>query len=408
MSNQASPSATARRAIVFCFLVALCEGIDLQAAGVAAGGISHEFLPTASQKGYFFSASTFGLFLGALFGGWIADGIGRKKVLVTSITVFGLFSLLTSLAPDMASLTAARLFTGLGLGGALPNLIAVAAEASDPKRRNAAIATMYIGMPLGGAIASLIVLVTDVSHWRVVFMAGGIAPLVIAPLMAAFMPTMRPARAAGTAAVKAGLPSGALRELFGEGRAARTLVVWLACFLALLTLYLLLNWLPTLLEGRGLTKTQAAGAQIGFNVGGAVCSVLAGKLLDSRYRNAGIIGIFGAVLFALFGLANLSVQLELVFALTLLLGGGVVACQSVLYGIAADCYVAAHRGAGVGAAIALGRIGSIVGPLLAAVLVGAGRTSAEVLTGIVPVVVLCAISVIYLGWGAPHRRSEPA
>src|SRR6202023_2997864 len=109
-----------RSTIIFCVCAALCEGIDLQAAGVAAAGIGAEFKPSPDQFGTFFSASTFGLFLGAIIGGRLADSIGRKKVLVVSIGLFGLFSLLTSLAPDVHSLIWARALTGLGLGGALP------------------------------------------------------------------------------------------------------------------------------------------------------------------------------------------------------------------------------------------------------------------------------------------------
>src|SRR5580704_15907647 len=95
--------------ILFCFLTALCEGIDLQAAGVAAAGIGAEFRPSPDQFGTFFSASTFGLFFGALIGGRLADSIGRKKVLVVSVGLFGLFSLLTAMASDVQSLTWARL-----------------------------------------------------------------------------------------------------------------------------------------------------------------------------------------------------------------------------------------------------------------------------------------------------------
>src|SRR5882757_9008820 len=113
-----------RSTIVFCTLVALCEGIDLQAAGVAAAGIGAEFHPSPDQFGTFFSASTFGLFFGALLGGRLADSIGRKRVLVASIGVFGLFSLLTAFAGDVELLVVARLLTGLGLGGALPMLLA--------------------------------------------------------------------------------------------------------------------------------------------------------------------------------------------------------------------------------------------------------------------------------------------
>ena len=150
---------TARRTLLFCFVAAMCEGLDVQAAGVTAGGIKQLFQPTPATLGLFFSASNAGLILGALIGGRLADRIGRKKVLVTSIALFGVFSLLTSLAWDMSSLSWARALTGLGLGGAMPNLVALAVDASVAKSRNTSIATTYCGMPLGGAVASLIILV---------------------------------------------------------------------------------------------------------------------------------------------------------------------------------------------------------------------------------------------------------
>src|SRR5580700_10600013 len=96
-------SAALHSTIVFCVLTAFCEGIDLQAAGVAAAGIAAQFKPTSEQFGTFFSASTFGLFLGALIGGRLADSFGRKKVLVASVALFGVFSLLTSFAWDIQS-----------------------------------------------------------------------------------------------------------------------------------------------------------------------------------------------------------------------------------------------------------------------------------------------------------------
>src|SRR5438046_4335522 len=177
-------AAAARRTLLFCFLVALCEGLDLQAAGVAAGGLSREFMPTPGQKGLFFSASTFGLSIGAVIGGWLADRIGRKKVLIAAIGAFGLFSLLTIFAWDMQSLTIARLLTGLGLGGALPHTVGLAAAARGGAHRNASTATRYIGMPLGGAVASLIILVTGAANWRSVVFSAGLGSLVVVPFMA--------------------------------------------------------------------------------------------------------------------------------------------------------------------------------------------------------------------------------
>src|ERR1035441_6875668 len=157
--NGAENNAVARTTVIFCVLAALCEGIDLQAAGVAASGIAAKFNASPAQLGNFFGAST-----------------------------FGLFSLLTPLAFDMASLSAARLLTGLGLGGALPILIALTAESSPENRRSANVTLMYSGAPFCGALASWVSMVFASSQWRWIFVVGGIAPLVLAPVMALLMP----------------------------------------------------------------------------------------------------------------------------------------------------------------------------------------------------------------------------
>jgi Major Facilitator Superfamily len=153
MNDSSSVSNTAAGTIVCCVLVALCEGFDLQAAGVAAAGITPEFGPTPEQLGRFFSASTLGLFLGALAGGRLADTLGRRSILVASFALFGAFSLLTAQASGIASLTSARLLTGFGLGGAFPTLVAWVNEHSAPTRRRANVALVYGGMPFGGALA---------------------------------------------------------------------------------------------------------------------------------------------------------------------------------------------------------------------------------------------------------------
>ncbi|MGC3980856.1 MAG: MFS transporter [Steroidobacteraceae bacterium] len=174
--------------IMLCILATFCEGINLQAAGVAAAGIVGEHHPDARTLGAFFSASTLGLFIGALLGGKLADHVGRKLVLVSSVGIFGVFSLLTAAAWDMSSLTWMRLLTGLGLGGALPNLIALVAESSSEDRRNANVTLVYAGTPLGGALISLVSMLSPSEAWRWMFIIGGVVPLLITPVMARYLP----------------------------------------------------------------------------------------------------------------------------------------------------------------------------------------------------------------------------
>jgi MFS transporter, AAHS family, 3-hydroxyphenylpropionic acid transporter len=398
-------------AMVLCALAALCEGIDLQAAGVAAAGIGSEFRPNPEQLGTFFSGSTFGLFFGALIGGRLADAVGRKSVLVASVGVFGLFGLLTPCAWDLPSLSAVRVLTGLGLGGALPNLIALVSESSPEHRRSASVALVYAGMPFGGGVISLISLLLPVAHWRWIFIVGGVLPLLLAPAMAGALPESTAFRALQSLGMAAGgvepMPRrGSLLGVFADRRALGTLLLWVSFFLGLLMLYLLLNWLPTLLVGSGFTRTQASLAQIGFNIGGALAAWLIGLLLESRARNPSVVVIFVALPILLVLLAQAPLQLGTLLLIVFLLGCAVMASQAYLYSAAPLVYPTSIRGIGVGAAIAMGRIGSIVGPKLGGMLKAAGHSSSQLLMDLLPIVIAGSIAALLLTWRLHGQRER--
>jgi AAHS family 3-hydroxyphenylpropionic acid transporter len=405
-------SAALRSTIAFCVLTAFCEGVDLQAAGVAAAGIGAEFKPTSDQFGTFFSASTFGLFLGALFGGRLADSIGRKKVLLASVASFGIFSLLTSFAWDISSLVIARALTGLGLGGALPMVLALVAETGPPTQQAGRVAAVYATMPFGGAVISLLSLLIAATQWRAIFVVGGVVPLLLAPIMAFALPESRAFQRIRTAPTIGSLPdladmpkSGSFPAIFSGGRALRTIFLWTSFFLGLLLLYLLLNWLPTLLTSDGLTRTQAAGAQIGFNIGGALAAILIGYLLNGRLRNWAVVITFLALPILLVTLAKSPAQLVIICITVFLLGCAVIAAQAFLYAMAPAAYPTSIRGVGVGAAVAVGRIGSIVGPKLGGMLKAAGHSPSQLLMDLLPVVVAGSICALLLAWEVRRAKS---
>jgi AAHS family 3-hydroxyphenylpropionic acid transporter len=392
-----------RVTIAACVLAALCEGFDLQAAGVAAGGIVAEFRPSPDQMGTFFSASTLGLFLGALLGGRLSDRFGRKGLLIAAVTMFGLFSVATACAWNMHSLIAGRLFTGFGLGGALPVLVALVNERSPAHRRRANVALAYSAMPLGGAIVSLLSMLSAAAHWRTIFMVGGVVPLLLVPLMQ--MTLRDSARAAAPTAA-----TGGAQSIFGGGRAPATLFVWISCFFGLLILYLLLSWLPTLLVESGFSKTQAAGAQISFNIGGALASLILGQLLESRWRIASLVVTTVAAPLLVFWLSNAPADIAWVAFIAFALGGAIIATQGYLYATAALVYPMAIRGVGLGATVAVGRIGSIVGPKLGGTLKSAGHSSAQLLGDILPLVILGSAAALVVSWLVSRRTGieEPA
>jgi AAHS family 3-hydroxyphenylpropionic acid transporter len=385
--------------IIFCGLCALCEGIDLQAAGLAAAGIGAQFHPAPSLMGTFFSASTFGLFVGALVAGRVADRIGRRTVLITSVLLFGACSLLNATAWNMSSLIALRLLTGLGLGGALPMVMAYVSETATPRWQRTSVAMVYSMMPLGGTLISLFSLLLTATEWRGFFVLGGIVPLLLTPLLLLYLPESKGFRESTD---ETGRRLSRYSAILADGRAARTLILWVSFFLELLLLYLLLNWLPTLLLARGATRGQAALAQIGFNLGGVITALAIGIALQGRLRSAAITATFIAVPLLLVVLARANVESGL-FVIVLLLGCAVLAGQAYLYASAPGIYPVAIRGMGAGAAVAAGRIGSIVGPQLGGLLKGAGHDTPQLLMDILPLVIAGSIASLTFAWMTRHR-----
>ena len=377
--------------VLICFLVAVFEGIDLQAAGVAAPHILPLFKLNPVQAGQFFSASTLGLLLGAPVSGRLADRFGRKIMLVLSICLFGAFAVSTAFAFDFTSLLLLRFGTGVGLGGALPNMIALASENSRPERRGLAVGLMYCGMPVGGALASLVTIIAG-ADWRNVFYLGGGAPLVLAPIV---LLALRESPRA-SASERGTKPAGLLAALFGGGRLLNTLLLWTAFGFTLLVLYLLLNWLPTLLVSRGLSRAVASEVQIAFNLGGAVGSALVGWLIDGRHRLKVTLASFAMTVAFLFALAAMPATADFAIIIGALVGIGIMSNQAVLYAIAPLCYPTQVRGSGVGAAVAVGRLGSLIGPLVAGQLVGAGQGAADVLYKMLPIVGIGAVGALIL------------
>lgn len=377
------------RTIALCFIVAMLEGLDLQAVGVAAPAMAVSFHLDAAALGWVFSAGLFGLLPGAVFGGWLADRCGRKPVLIAAVVLFGLFSLLTAHSATYEQLLAARLVTGLGMGAALPILIALSSDVASPSLRNLAVSLTYCGVPLGGAVAALIGMFSLGSDWRLVFYVGGLAPLLIAGLLLLGLPAAQMARAER-------LPLGSVAgELLGTRRAAGTALLWAACFCTLTVLYMLLNWLPTLLIERGLSRLDTSAIQVLFNIGGVAGSLLAGRLMDRGQALLAVAMAYLGMLVALW-LLGTAASTHGLYAAGLLAGACAVGGQLILYALAPRLYPAAVRATGVGVAVAVGRLGSMSGPLAAGQLLAAGAGVSGLLFAVAPLVAVAACAAAVL------------
>ena len=401
MTASIAPTSRPLLTIGLCFIVALLEGLDLQATGIAAPHMAREFGLDAAMLGWVFSAGLIGLLPGAFVGGYLADRLGRKRILTAAVLLFGLFSLGTAHAWDYPTLLLARLMTGLGLGAALPILIAMTSEAAPAHLRSTAVSLTYCGVPLGGALASVIGMFGLDESWRMVFYVGGIAPIAVAFALVGWLPESRAFRSQGALAPSA---DGTLSQLFGPGRMSRTLLLWLACFFTLTVLYMLLNWLPSLLVGKGFTRPQAGVVQILFNLGGAAGSLLTGRMMDRGLAGRAVCIAYAGMLLSLAGL-GLSVDFALMLLAGFTAGYCAVGGQLVLYALAPILYPTQVRATGVGASVAVGRLGSMAGPLAAGQILAAGAGVGGLLLAASPgLLVAAAAALVLLARDTP--RSE--
>ncbi|MGQ9373708.1 3-(3-hydroxy-phenyl)propionate transporter MhpT [Acinetobacter tandoii] len=391
MEKVLHPSGKAKITLLLCFAIAIFEGFDLQSMGVAAPRMRAEFMLDNAQMAWAFSAAILGTLPGAIIGGRLADIIGRKKVLIFSILLFGVMSLVTAFAANYELLLVIRFLTGLGMGGALPMMITLASEAVSSDRKGTAVSIMYSGIPCGGLLTSVVaMLLAGDAEWRHIFYVGGIAPILLIPLLMKYLP-----ESSDYITHKTQSATPFFEVLFAKERRMSTIQIWISFFCTLVVLYFLLNWLPLLMGAQGLTKLQANYVQMGYNIGGVFGSILMGMMLDKMRMSFVIKFIYLGILVSLCCL-SFSPTVAVLALSAVGCGLFIVGGQSALYGLAAMYYPTEMRGTGVGAAVAIGRIGSFAGPLLAGFLLSIGKSATIVIGSSIPVILIAAISALML------------
>lgn len=415
-----------------CFIIAMLDGFDTQSIAFVAPKIAEDWGLAPSAFGPIFAIGLLGLTVGAFTLSPAADRFGRKTVILISTLIFGLFALLTAFATSMNELLIYRFITGIGLGAAMPNIIALTSEYGPARLRATLVTVMFCGFPLGSTLGGLVStwLIAEFD-WHSVFVVGGVLPLLLLPVLWFALPeSVRFLVAKGAPETKiapivakidadasvsefiAGLKhqqSTAAKgfsvfQLFREGRTPTTLLLWVAFFMNLLVMYFLVNWLPTLLKGAGLPLSLAILSTATLNLGGVVGAIVLGRMIDriSPYVVLGTAYAASAAFIALlaFGGTNLTVLL----AGAALSGFGVVGAQIGCNALTASVYPTAIRATGVGWALGVGRIGAIVGPLVGGMLLARDWTPQSlILLAVVPAVI-ASIAVFTLG---AVRRNAP-
>jgi len=330
-----------------------------------------------------------------MIAGPLADRIGRKWPIVFATLTFATFAIATGRATTFDQLVAFRFLTGLGLGGAIPNVVALTTEYAPKRLQQILVTTLFCSMPFGALLGGLVSSVM-LPHWgwRSVFYAGGILPLVVALILIKVLPeSIRFLSMNGTDrnAINKILshiapeiarteldfsPSGQDQQhkgipvihLFTEGRAIGTVLLWVPFFMNLLVLYFIISWLPALLQQTHMPVSAGIVGVSVFSLGGIAGSLLQGRVMNAWGSFAVLLSEFALCLFLIGSLAFIT-SFPLMMVVTFLLGCFVQGAQAGLNALSATFYPTSIRSTGVGWALGVGRIGSIVGPIFGGIMV---------------------------------------
>jgi AAHS family 4-hydroxybenzoate transporter-like MFS transporter len=378
--------------VALCFLTVAFDGFDTASAGFIAPAIRKQWALNALQLAPVFGGGLFGLMVGALLFGPLADRFGRKPILCFSVAFFGVMCLWSAYATSLRELILLRFLTGLGLGGAMPTAITMTSEFGPEKQRSLLVTSMFCGFTLGGSLGGVVASqIIPLHGWQGVLLFGGAMPLVLVPVLLWLLPeSVRYLALSGRKQEQVArtlrriapqevlehtvftvpenkVTGSPVRNLFGSGVMVGTVCLWLTFFMSLLVYYLLTSWLPTVINNTGVPLDMTALIAAALPLGSTVGAVLIGRLMD-RHNPCLILTSFylvAAVFILLIGVASsLPMLVFAVFGAGLGTGGS----QTGANALAAAYYPTSSRVSGVSWALGIGRVGSIVGSMVGGVL----------------------------------------
>jgi AAHS family 4-hydroxybenzoate transporter-like MFS transporter len=382
------------RVFLLCLCIVFFDGFDLVVISVALPKISAFLHVGMAGLGLAVGAGQLGPLVGAMVIGTMADRFGRKRMLLISAVIFGVFTVMIATIGSVEQLALYRFLSGVGLGGAIPNALAFGCEYAPSKKRATFTTIMWTGMPLGSVISGLVAAwLLPHYGWQILFWVGGIAPLLITLAVAPFLPEsleflvrqgtdksgikklvskISPKLAGSDVELyvndtkREGVP---VKHLFTEGRALTTAAIWSLFFLSFYLLWVLIAWTPTLLKKSGASVQQYSVAFAMLHVGSFVTALVIGRLMDrfNLYKVLVVTFLLAFVSVCAFGyLASGPFIVIAVMAVVtgLFVNGG----NTGLLALCTTSYPTSIRGSGVGWAYGLGKVGSMLGPIVGGVL----------------------------------------
>ncbi|RFA13198.1 MFS transporter [Subtercola boreus] len=419
--------------ISLCLLIVLIEGYDLLLMAFSASAVAADWKLNATQIGVLLSAVGIGLVFGSAFISPLADRIGRRRMTLLSLAIVSVSMAASALTTDMFGLAVTRVITGVGVGGLVAGLPVVIAEFAPQRRRATLIALGTAGLPIGGVVGGFVAsIVLGTFGWRASFVVGAVFTVIVFFVVLLVLPesidfllvkqpknaleainrTLSKMKVAAISALPAPEPrpkNVVVSELFKGRNGRKTALIGFAFFVMMGAFYFANGWTPRLLLQAGLTPQQSIGAGVLLNVGGALAAIIFAALaIIFRNRTLTIISFAGAAIaFLTMGLSFGSLGWTLFLALAV--GGLIQACATGLFTISPELFPTSVRTTGVGFAVMLGRIGAIISPILAGVLIDGGWSAPSLYLLFAVPLVLGGLAVIALrqsgGAAALNRRA---
>ena len=374
--------------LIWCLLIIIFDGYDLVIYGVALPLLMQEWGLSAVQAGLLASTALFGMMFGAMSFGTLSDKLGRKKTIMICVAIFSGFTFLGAFASNPIEFGILRFLAGLGIGGVMPNVVALMTEYAPKRIRSTLVAVMFSGYAIGGMTSALLGawLVTDYG-WKIMFYIA-IIPFLALPILWKFLPeslmfltkkgetekvreivqkiapeqAIQPETTFKLNETVAG-DDAPLKALFQQGRTFSTMMFWVAFFMCLLMVYALGSWLPKLMIQAGYSLGASMIFLFALNIGGMVGAIGGGALADRFHLKPVLTTMLTLGAIALILLGFNSPQMVL-YGLIAIAGAATIGSQILLYTFVAQFYPTAVRSTGMGWASGIGRIGAIVGPVL--------------------------------------------
>jgi MFS transporter, AAHS family, 4-hydroxybenzoate transporter len=418
-----------------CFIIMMIDGFDTQAVAYVAPSLAAEWKVAPSAFGVFFSAALLGSIIGGLLFGYIIDKFGRRRSLVICVTLFGLLNLVSACATSIEAFTVVRFVCGIGLGGAIPNVLALVTEYAPAKMRATLVAFALCGIAMGAVLGGLISIpLIGKFGWASVFIVGGILPLCLVPVIGLVLPEsikflilsnqnrsmvasiLRKINPKGDYDANSSYvldevktTRGHIPALFKNGLAVGSIFLSGALFMSLLLVYCFIMWIPLLLRQAGLPLQEAILGTVIFNLAGIFGSMVCTRLIDRNSHRTIfilIVGYFlGAVSVACIGFAGtafLPIMTAIFFS-----GFIIIGAQLSLYATISSYYPTSIRGTGLGWSLMVGRTGSLVGPVVGSALVAAGMSPGHLFqtSSIAPL--LACMSLLIFAKLSPATANAP-